>query len=1168
MVDIFIKTMRGSVSIFLVLIMVIMFVLAGLTVDGSRIMAAKSAASGAGDLAMNAALSEYDTLLKDVYGLFAMSATTEELESNISRYFSNTINNTGVLDGGDSYTRSFINSIGDLFSTEEVSFDNIVDTRVESFDLVEVSGSALANPAVLERQIIDYMKYRGPVNMAGGLMTKIGCISETSKQTKVLEAKIDYEKKIYTVQEACEAAYEALNSLNKTIENTKFNEEDYATLISADIDNTYKNYLLMTEYIIAYQSPDLEVVSLSKDKEITERIEDEIKSYTGEEKDSYALTHIKNNIEEFVQLVEKENGEYEAAQTEYYKHLENCLLWENDDSLESQIGYIKDVNKEWFVEVYTYIKLYEKYYEKLTDDEKLLYVKEKEIYQDISDKLSYLREEAKKIKDAWKLKINEYGSSGSGLLYNGWYSSIDDIDSKIEDAKESLSTVLEKIENLEGARENWKDSVEKLSDSDIKTSMEGDYNNSAKEVNEEAVNSLIQTLNNNRSYFSSLLELFEKIEYYNKPICIDSGNSINYLNRFKDVPKEQIISVEMLQDIAVNTMTENYINQDIDNIYPNEFVKITEKQSFYKYLKNTCKRTEGTGGSKAEAAKQRTELISTGNDTESKSADMTGVKDGVIVGDSGIPVQISDAIDALAAGEEAGENLFLVKDVEATANDNTVADAGIDNLANISVLLDGLSDFGETIRDKIYLEEYFTEMFSCYTSGMNLKGEAVEPLAMNNSDLSSNRFYRGEVEYILWGNNEVSSNLNNTKAMIFGIRFALNSIYAFTSSDTRTPAMTAATAIAGWTGFGVPLVQTVILLAWAMAESVVDINSLCEGKAVCIYKSKDTWVLGINGAKDLVKETAATAVSDIFSKIQETAEDSIDDVGAYVEEYVKNTTAGIADSVKSSIMTAVERLALQIIGYNGEELKKEDIADKVDDMLDFMSVSDEEESIVSGAKIAAVKAIKGSSFSVLGDKTPREYMIDHIYEAYLKAKEGIVSEVSEGIDKMIKNVSDAINDNVSEAIGSGGEKLKESVSSVLKNEEELVKEKIVSLIDEYTMGLTESETYGSISAATGLTLTYKEYLKLLILIFMAGNETSMLNRCAKLIQANISQQNPEFDISKALTMVEINADISVNTTFFNVPAISNERETDGNLYDFGNIENRLQQIKYVGILGY
>lgn len=66
MIDFFEKT-KGSISLFLALIMLPMMTVAGLIVDGARISAAKASLSGAGDLAMNAALSEYDQILYDVY---------------------------------------------------------------------------------------------------------------------------------------------------------------------------------------------------------------------------------------------------------------------------------------------------------------------------------------------------------------------------------------------------------------------------------------------------------------------------------------------------------------------------------------------------------------------------------------------------------------------------------------------------------------------------------------------------------------------------------------------------------------------------------------------------------------------------------------------------------------------------------------------------------------------------------------------------------------------------------------------------------------------------------------------------------------------------------------------------------------------------------------------
>lgn len=122
MIDFFEKT-KGSISLFLALIMLPMMTVAGLIVDGARISAAKASLSGAGDLAMNAALSEYDQILYDVYGIFAVSENMEELQNNVSRYFANSIDNTGILNDSDSYTREFMwtTSLGTIRPSAEAT---------------------------------------------------------------------------------------------------------------------------------------------------------------------------------------------------------------------------------------------------------------------------------------------------------------------------------------------------------------------------------------------------------------------------------------------------------------------------------------------------------------------------------------------------------------------------------------------------------------------------------------------------------------------------------------------------------------------------------------------------------------------------------------------------------------------------------------------------------------------------------------------------------------------------------------------------------------------------------------------------------------------------------------------------------------------------------------
>ena len=63
----------GAISLFLAIILVPMLILASVFVDTSRLKLAEAMSASAGDLALNAGLTDYDTVLKEVYGLFATS---------------------------------------------------------------------------------------------------------------------------------------------------------------------------------------------------------------------------------------------------------------------------------------------------------------------------------------------------------------------------------------------------------------------------------------------------------------------------------------------------------------------------------------------------------------------------------------------------------------------------------------------------------------------------------------------------------------------------------------------------------------------------------------------------------------------------------------------------------------------------------------------------------------------------------------------------------------------------------------------------------------------------------------------------------------------------------------------------------------------------------------
>lgn len=1174
----FLYKSRGAISIFLVLILLPVFTLAGLVVDGARISGAKTTMSGAGDLTMNAALSEYNEVLKDVYGLFAMSDSIDELEQNVSRYFTNTVNNVASLEKSDSYTRSFINSISSLFSTDEVKFDNIIDTRKEDFHLVAVSNSALGNPTVLERQILEYMKYRGPINLGVGLLTKLGCIGETSKQTKAIESKVEYEQKLNTVQEACEAAYKRINEFNKTLEESKFNSEDYKSVLQNDIKNVKADLLKMLEYLYASESPSFKVDSISLDDNLLREVRTAFGSENDNEKAVQAYEWIKKALSYAVEF-KKENGEYKIDEEKLYSTMPIGFFENVEDDLLLQIGYVLAIKDEMteLQKWTTLISLMKEFYNKMDGEHQSEFKKEIEAYQDLFIKIFAQVEIAKALPNQWKQDAQDIADSINDLIYEQWDNQAKDLVLKLNKSHAALGTVLEKIEDLKTSREAWGGSIDNLSDNDIKTSMQGDYENSAKDINQDAVKKLQSIILNNAKSLAQVIVFLDSLQLNENKICVETGffQKIEYA-----IPALEFQTEHAVKDYAKAFFNSKYASLSLDETVIDKtlrkFTGQPEDEQFYLYLKNTCSEVSEDNkeakDAKDNAKNRRKELIDKANGEEKSNVDVSSNIPGSYVGEGGVAAAISEAIGNLADGVETSPDAFNPKSVS-TDKDQDMENDAKTNLSRITILLDGLANVAKTAKDAVYLEEYFTEMFSCYTSGLDTQGKLTKiPFSLSNRDMSKNVFYRSEVEYILWGKGTPKENLETTKLWIFGVRFALNSIFAFTDQTTRGPALTAATAIAGWTGFGVPIVQSVILLVWSLAESAVDVHQLCEGKDVAVYKSKETWQIGWGGLKEKLEDYAEKVVDDVFNKIENLAVDGIGQLTTIAEEQIEKTREAVVGTVKNTVTNTVERLAIQLIGESNYNLTQADITERLEKALSTISSENQGDSAINNATRIVLSNL--TSISVDDDgRTVKEYLSGELYSLYQKAKEGTLGYVGDQVEKLCNNITEPIENKAKEAVSKLGDKLTEKVQSYIAEGGDLVKEKVSGAIGDF-IGETSGSKSGSASMATGFTLNYKEYVKAFVLINMAGNKTSMLKRCAELIQVNVQKggekADSQFDISKAYTMVQINATVSIRTTFFNIPVATGVDENGNSTYelDFSRLGSDRIDIKYVGIMGY
>ena len=186
---------QGSISIFLSIILLPFLWLIGVLVDTSNYNLSVASVEGAGELTANAALANYDTVLADVYGLFAMSQDVDDLKVNLEHYFQDSLDASGLMDGQefDSASMQELNDqlmgVLDLALSEEVN-RSFVDVEYSDFTASGVEGSSLANPEILKSQIVEFMKYRGPAEVGMSLIDSLGVFKKVGEQSKVLKEKV------------------------------------------------------------------------------------------------------------------------------------------------------------------------------------------------------------------------------------------------------------------------------------------------------------------------------------------------------------------------------------------------------------------------------------------------------------------------------------------------------------------------------------------------------------------------------------------------------------------------------------------------------------------------------------------------------------------------------------------------------------------------------------------------------------------------------------------------------------------------------------------------------------------------------------------------------------------------------------------------------------------
>lgn len=372
-----------------------------------------------------------------------------------------------------------------------------------------------------------------------------------------------------------------------------------------------------------------------------------------------------------------------------------------------------------------------------------------------------------------------------------------------------------------------------------------------------------------------------------------------------------------------------------------------------------------------------------------------------------------------------------------------------------------------------------------------------------NSKFDNNSEFLSQLEYILFGNENLNKNISSVENSIFSIRLLLNSIYAYTNSDLGREATAIASAIAGWTGFGVPIIRTAILGTMSISESILDVNTINKNKYLEAFKNKSSWKVSIQGIPNLLnkqlKEVTSDTIGNIYKELENATNKGVDYVNNKVDEFVKQTIDGVSQTIISEFISPIQVLITNHINNPITNIK-----DSLIEIIDRLesNINNYEE----------FNNIRNQVLSYIREKILKEYeSINSLnFETYFR---DLTTSVENIVKDYTKNISDEFKSNLNKYL------YDKSVESKIK---------INEIIDEYTKNLSANNNIRG--SKSGISFNYKDYLTLIAFFRVNVDKENILNRMATVIDYEMKKINPEFNIMRVITNIEFTTNMEVDVS--------------------------------------
>ena len=577
-------------------------------------------------------------------------------------------------------------------------------------------------------------------------------------------------------------------------------------------------------------------------------------------------------------------------------------------------------------------------------------------------------------------------------------------------------------------------------------------------------------------------------------------------------------------------------------------------------------------------------------------------------------------------------------------DDINVSDSFSSQSSALSSALSGIENVATNALENTYVLAYIFDNFSYNTliQEQVVEGEKVKnyPAAISaiNGDISkyldksktlsnftingkNNHLYGAEVEYILYGNSNPSTNVTYAKGSIYAIRFGFNCIYAFTNSEIRTETMSVGLAVQAATLGIVPyqLVQIVLQLALAAAESGLDLDMMSKGMKVAVVKSTDTWQLSLSNAIKSVGELAANEVVNISgdvidqvsSGLQELVDAGADQINQSVEDLESNLGAATENKAREIIDTAFNYVESSIenklneLLYIDYEEEKTTVPREIDKAFTELrtTLPAELEAKFSGNPVAekilpsisgridnilqGLQGYIGQQVSGLSPEVANEVIISKMgdIKQQLIQRVDLAAQQSVGyVAGMAKDITESVRGQLDDCISEVGDQISEEAARQIKeNAADITNNFIDTYLDGggnmIGGGVDCVGGTGSSSISSMLKFGYKDYLMLFTFIALCVDSSAraVLTRISDIIQMNLvngksngsefaHKKGDEFRMKNAETYVTLKASVELQMLFMNWDFFSSVVQDEST--EVGGQLTPAAKIVYNGLYGY